>query len=367
MSSYVMDISMGSRVKTLVSFLLFLVLLPLNAQVRVVDKIDSTEILIGEQVHLRTTVTAAQGKKVVFPYYQRGELLTEGVEVLDNSDIDTMLLEKNLMQLTRTYTLTSFDSALYYLPPTVVSIDGKKYQSKGGIGLKVNSVPVDTVHINEFRGPHAVVNERFSWNLSLFVIGVLLFLLIVIEFYLLSRLSDRKPKVKKIVIPPRELPHKVALREIDSLKKKNLLEAEDEKEYYVRLTDVLRQYISERFGFNAAEMTSSEIIDALYEGDNEQALNELKEILKTADLVKFAKYRSSMNDKDRNLLSAIDFVNATAPVNAETPQPVVRYVVEGERQRLRNHRVQLVCSCLVLVVVLFVVCFLCKEIVETFL
>lgn len=39
--------------------------------------------------------------------------------------------------------------------------------------------------------------------------------------------------------------------------------SEDQKAYYTLLTDVLRKYIKERFGFNAMEMTSSEIITRL--------------------------------------------------------------------------------------------------------
>ncbi len=54
---------------------------------------------------------------------------------------------------------------------------------------------------------------------------------------------------------------------------------ENLKEYYTRLTNTLREYINGRFGFNAMEMTSSEIIECLQSAGDQKMIDELRETL----------------------------------------------------------------------------------------
>ena len=72
-----------------------------------------------------------------------------------------------------------------------------------------------------------------------------------------------KPIIKIIKLAPKVLPHTKAMEEIDQIKAEKVWAKEDSKEYYTRLTAILRTYIEKRYGFNAMEMTSTEIIDRL--------------------------------------------------------------------------------------------------------
>ena len=95
--------------------------------------------------------------------------------------------------------------------------------------------------------------------------------------------------------------------------------------------------MSERFGFNAMEMTTEEIITSLLLTKDKESIKELHEILETSDLVKFAKFNPPMNEKDRNLLNAIDFVNSTKPAaEEEEEQPKERKIVDKRSQREKN-------------------------------
>ena len=75
-----------------------------------------------------------------------------------------------------------------------------------------------------------------------------------------------------------------------------------------------------RFGFNALEMTSSEIIDQLLEMNDKEAISDLKLLFQTADLVKFAKHNPQMNENDANLINAIDFINETKTTGRGKPE-----------------------------------------------
>lgn len=305
----------------------------LAAQVSVEAKLDSADILIGEQVHLTATVNVDKGRKVAFPDFEMG-YLTQGVEVLERGKVDTVSLnEGKRWSLSRSYTLTSFDSALYYLPPVEVVVDGKKFSSPDRLGLKVGTVPVDTVHTENIRPAHSVVAGAFVWKPYLLSLSLSLWGILAVIFVLTCKLSDRKPMTRRVVVHPPQPPHKRAMEAIRQIKEQGA--AADEKEYYVQLTDILRTYIQERFHFNAREMVSSEIIERLQEVKDASLLLELKEVFQTADLVKFAKHKTSLLENDRNMGNVVEFVDTTKIEETGTPKPIVKEVVVGELKQRR--------------------------------
>ena len=109
------------------------------------------------------------------------------------------------------------------------------------------------------------------------------------------------------------------------------------------LTDTLRTYIKDRFGFNALEMTSSEIIDKLLEMNDKEAISDLKELFQTADLVKFAKHDPQMNENDANLINAIDFINETKQPEEENQKPQPTEITIIEKRSLRT-KILLICG-----------------------
>jgi CHASE3 domain sensor protein len=107
-----------------------------------------------------------------------------------------------------------------------------------------------------------------------------------------------------------------------------------QKMYYTQLTDALRQYMEERFGFNAMEMTSAEIVAELRNhGDTE--LQELTSLFETADLVKFAKYTAGVSENDKNLLSAVAFINDTKQENVPMEERIEPTITKQQRQTMQ--------------------------------
>lgn len=302
------------------------------AQVIIEAHADTASILIGEQIQLNLKCTVNTKQKVQFPNFQPQQQLTPGVEIVNCGRVDTLLLnEGKRMQLTRKYTITSFDSAVYNIPPFQVEVDGKKYASRGNIGLKVSTIPVDLKHPDEFNGPHDVVDQPFewSWTLILSTLGAALMLIVVIA--LAIRLSDPKLITRKVVIHPPTPAHITALNHIEKIK---LDTKSDVKQYYMELTEALRTYIEKRFGFSAREMTTNEIVDKLNATGNEQALAELKDILITADLVKFAKHATTISEQDRSLVQALDYVQTTKLAPQQLPRPRVEYVSLSNKKQI---------------------------------
>ena len=97
-------------------------------------------------------------------------------------------------------------------------------------------------------------------------------------------------------------------------KEEKLWQAGQEKEYFTRLIDILREYIDSRFSINAMEMTTTEILNSLRSNkESKLAENNIRKILEVADFVKFAKMRPLPEDNEMAMRNALEFVEMTIP------------------------------------------------------
>ena len=126
------------------------------------QRIDSLQMLIGQQTVLHLKATAKRGAKIVLPSFKPQDQMIPGVEVVEQSKGDTMKVDDEQIMVSRDYTLTSFDENVYAIPALNVKIDGKNYHGNQ-LALKVLTVPVDTVHPNQFYPPKGVQDNPFSW------------------------------------------------------------------------------------------------------------------------------------------------------------------------------------------------------------
>ena len=292
------------------------------AQQTLIDvKIDSAAILIGEQTKLHLTLTTDKDKQVqvLIP----ADTLMRGVEVLERSKPDTTWIENDRMLVKQDVLITSFDSSLYLLPP-VLAIDGRDTILSNQVALKVSTVPVNIDKPEEFADIKDVWKPPFVWSdYYPWIIGILaVLLLMALAYYIVKRIRERKSLIpfaqpEKPKLPPYEQ----AIKELDEIKQSKLWQQGKEKEYFTSITDTLRRYLVDRFGINAMEKTSAEILDSV-KGIDEivPAFEKLEQVLKLADFVKFAKFRPLPDENDLSLVNAYFFVNQTKPVEIPNPE-----------------------------------------------
>ena len=307
-----------------------------KAQVSVEAAIDSVQILIGEQAHMTVDVTANEGAKIVWPQLQPKHYLVPGVEIIEITEADTTRLDNSKVKVSRTFTITAFDEKLYSIPGMELKVNGKAVKGNT-CALKVLTLDVDTVHPNQFFPPKDVQDNQFLWAewSTLFWLSLLALLLAVALFYLIVRLKQNKPIITHIRIIKRVPAHQKAMNAIDRIKAEKMQTSEDQKTYYTQLTDTLRQYIQERFGFSAMEMTSGEIIERLRENGDKTMIDELRELFTTADLVKFAKYATLINENDLNLVNAINFIDQTKMEGQPTEERIVPKLSETDQRTIK--------------------------------
>lgn len=327
----------GKLMKYLLCMMALIMPMALHAQ-QVKQQIDSLQILVGQQTALRISVTAHKGASVVFPEFKQSQYLVPGLEVLEGCKPDTVLADDGKMTIDRQYILTSFDARVYAVPALDVKIDGKKFSGNPS-ALKVLTIPVDTVHPNQFYPPKDVQDNPFMWAewLPIFLLSLLVLFLFAAMVYLRLRLKQNKPIVLRLRTIRHIPPHEKAMGKINAIKQQTP-SAATQKEYYTQLTDTLREYIESRFGFSAREMTSGEIISHLQENGDSAMLDELKHLFHMADLVKFAKYEMQLGENDANLLSAVRFIDQTKTEEKATEEKVAPTLSEQDKKSKSQRR-----------------------------
>lgn len=282
--------------------------------------LDSAYILMGKQTSLKVNIVQDHGLQGLF-ITNTGDTLVREIEIARILEPDTTDLGSNREEIVRQIIIQSFDSGLYTIPPFVY-VTGNDTVVSNTLALKVIPASVDSMTtIHDYAGV-AKPDTRFWDYLPDFIVDYWWIILIILAvaagvyvWYFYIRGKKTLPLVPQKKPEP---PYEVAMRELNRLKAEKLCESGHEKEYYTRLTEILRVYLDKRFGINAMEMTSTQIMQHLRSNDDTRtSAPVMKQILEMADFVKFAKVRPLPDDNVKAFSNAIRFVEDTKPA----PQP----------------------------------------------
>lgn len=252
--------------------------------------------------------------------------LDESILSLTPWIIDTVGVTKNGKDKPRTLDIKGsvriapFLEGEYELPP----IELRRLSPEGEedtlvfdpVRLEVKTMPVDTATFQphdikgQIRYP-VTLAEVFPWVLLYWILAVLIILTVCLV--IMHRKKSDPEYVRK------DPAHIVALRKLDGYRSSNLWAPEKQKMFYSGVTDTLRAYMAERFGFGAMEMTTAEIFDEMKGKEApEQVLDEVKDLFERADFVKFAKYVASDEENAAALPVAVRFVTETYQAEVES-------------------------------------------------
>lgn len=285
--------------------------------------LDSSVMRIGEQVHVLLAVEF-EGKPSSVPieWPRVGERLHPKVEVLHQSDLDSSFMERSggahQLRLSRSLTITAFDTGYFALPPFVFTVNGKTVET-AALLLEVRGVPQDLeVGMHDLKPLHTLpfsaaflLREYGPWMLGGIVLLGLLLLLI-------KRIRAKVPAAEaQQAAVAEEALHERIVRELRALEQERLWQQGQHKAYHSRITDLLRGYVEARYGIRAMERTTDELMAALRVSAMDQPQRTgLENMLRLADLVKFAKATPSPSENEQMIASAIQFVEHTSSTNA---------------------------------------------------
>ena len=288
-----------------------------NAQMTFRAQLDSTAMPIGCQNSYQLILQAPRGEQIILPTL--GDTLVRGVEVLELSPVDTISNTPEQIELRLQAIITSFDSALYLLPPQYALVGGDTVWSNP-TALKIMTYQLDSASMAIFdvkgvMSPPLVMMDFILWV----VVPLLVLLLIIASYYIYEVFARRTESDEAVTAEPLIPAHQEALLTLDRIKEEQLWLQGESKQYYTQLTDALRRYLSRRYGVDAMELTSGEILVLVRKADRiDPVLTELKDILSLADLVKFAKWIPDEHESQTSLRQAYLFVETTmAPTEEE--------------------------------------------------
>lgn len=300
--------------KIFVAIIFFFVLIvPVRAQDIVAkSEIDKSIISIGEQSNLNLKVNAPDDVTVDWP--QVGDTIITEIEILSKGELKETK-ENGRTNYEQNLTITSFDSGYYAIPPFVFKAtmpDGSvKTFETDAILYEVHTIEVDTTANIKAIKPIMSVPVTVR-EIATFTILSILVLALIIGMKLLNDYIERKRKIADGTTPVIVIaPNRKALDALYELEKEKLWQSGEVKEYYFRITSILREYIEGTFNIDAVEMVTEDIFEEL-EKTNKCEISTMtmaNGIFVLSDLVKFAKYQPEMNENVDVMKNAYTFIN----------------------------------------------------------
>jgi hypothetical protein len=267
--------------------------------------IDTTNIRIGEQFEFKITVQDTAN--VIIPKLEK----LFGLEIIEDKKIDTLT-----NQLIKRYILTGFDSGAFYIPQQQIFIRQKLYLTDSLL-INVATVAIDTLKQKMFP-IKKIQQEPYQFDdFKPYVWYVLLALIII---GLIIYLALRKKEILEEVYVPALPPFEEAIQKLHELDEKLLWQNNQIKEYYSELTEIIRAYIERELKVPALESTTDELIETLTDFKDsksivttKETIKKLRDLLREADLVKFAKSKPMSEQIEINRKEAEEVVTELKP------------------------------------------------------
>lgn len=319
--------------KFLITLYLLCLFTSIKAQApKITASLDRYEIEVGEQVKLQLTAEYASDIQVQFPLLK---LDSELIEVAEIGDIDSTTLENGLIRNLQTITIQAWDTGQYVIPSMRFSYSNPAKNIKGQFATEEltffvtspleNALPTpnpqdsSAVASAEIKDIKDIKDVPFTWRDAVpYVLMGLAVLLILGVFYYWWKRRKRKQESAAAYIPPPRPAHEVAFEKLQFLEDEKYWQQGEVKKYYSELTNIVREYLEGRYDILALESTTDEILKDLQdlkEDEFEAELwSKLKDMLQTADLVKFAKAKPNIEKHPQYLKDAKEMVRTTKKV-----------------------------------------------------
>ncbi len=301
-------------------------LLTILLSIVVSASIDSTELWVGDQSTLH--MQALQDKETIVDFPVYGEELIPGIEVVARSERDTTEQADGRIIVKQDLTITSFADSLFYIEPIPFVSDGDTFLTDPLTLNVIQPFEIDTA-ANAITDIKPIYRAPIWWwgiirwillGLGIVALGIGVYYLVIYIKAHWGHKEEAEEEINPELLRPAE---EVALEKLDKIKAEKIWQQGRQKDYYTELTDVVREYIARRFEITAEEKTSDEILRELKPllQEQKELYTRLKDMLRLADLVKFAKWNALPDENEISLLSAYQFVRDTTPTPPEDPTP----------------------------------------------
>ena len=284
------------------------------ASVEATANVDKNEVTIGDKIRFGIRVKYQDEITIQFPELneQLGAFTvkkTYGAKGPKREKDGYSIIE-------RAYVLSSYEIGRQTVPSLKI-----KYKSSRGEGeVATNEIAVDVKGVikegevlADIKDIHPPLNAPTNFRRLVVGIFVGIGVLVVsgIAYWLINKRKIGQKRQEQEFA--KRTPHEVAYELLERLLKEDLISKGLVKEYYYRITNILRHYIEDRFGLLAPERTTDEfLIEMAHTNKLDDTHKELvREFLERCDMVKYAKYGPSVLEIKETYDAAKHFIEET--------------------------------------------------------
>lgn len=293
--------------KWILSFFLLFILNPLSwgQDLSLTSSIDRNSILIGEQIQVALKASLPQNSNYQWPRFVDS---INGIELVESSKIDSTK-KGDLLIISQYFTITSFDSGYFALPPFELLVNGQILKTEV-LGLAV--LLPETSENKELYDINGQMEPPINWT-KIILISIIIALVLAGLIVVLLRI--RKNKLNLEDVPKMTLrPYAQARKELDELESQQLWQKGQIKLHYTRVTEILKYYMQAQLKISSIESTAEEIIENIERlGLPRENFAGLKMMLRTGALVKFAKVKPSPLENEEAISVVRTFIDVTGP------------------------------------------------------
>ena len=308
-----------------------------------IEKDRATEIGIPDFDGNPTPEQLANRAKALKQISTFTEYDEDRLELIEDYPLDTIKIEGRRLHLRKRYRLAVMETGDMHLRPSILYFEKNREQPdtlygrdtltlsvaryedldtlsflvadpQSQQGFKVDSLLASKQLRTEGINTQKDLPFMFIEIRDYLIYGVAILILLALVIWLVASQLYRymRRREQQVQVMPKLPAHVVANKALVELNNRKLWQNGKFKQYYTGLTTIIRVYISDRWGISAMELTTDEIIEALVgieiPFDSRLALVSL---LRTADMVKFAKAEPEAEENEENYLRAYYFVENT--------------------------------------------------------
>ena len=290
----------------------------------VTSRVEPDSIFIGDRLTYIIEVEKDLVQSVWFPEFTPAP--ESGLELVESAPVDTLEREGRRLKLRKRYVLAAFEEGRFDMGRAAVLYADKNIvdtlYGASSDRFEVHTFIIDsTSHAPFDIKPQRTLKFRFGEIGGWLALALAVAVVLAAAAWLVKRwLEKRGRSIKSLFTPaPPVPPHVAAIRALEELHNRKLWQNNRHKAYYSGLSDILRTYLSGRYGIGAMEMTTDEIAAAVRGVEMPaKCSSDLLTVLRDADLAKFAKFEPEAEQNEADYHKAYYFVEETKEAEPET-------------------------------------------------
>ena len=290
--------------KILFSFFIFFFSLGFSQTLS--SSLDKTTLALGEVAVFKIQILDLEGKDVQIA--PRNELLPFHFEMVN----DSIAKQKDIYL--RSVKFAVFEEGKFKIPEIEVRVGGKIMKTIPYEVEVINTAKKGDQIKDIMKNKEVELNVQDYWDLYKFYVLLALIIIAIIVLIIGIVKYGRKRKESPAVTTNQ------TLKDLERLRKKNYIESENFRSFYIELIDITRTFIVKQYQIPADVLLTDDLIDFMKNNNAISQENEkvVEDIFLRADLVKFAKTIPTKELMSKDFTAIRDFVKrSTKDVEAE--------------------------------------------------